>query len=362
MNTEWRATEGRLYHHAVMHAARRRGLRIGEKAGRSGRVQTPFTERFGTALPLVQAGMGDQCGARLAAAVSNAGALGTIGSIGGTPDRLAAEIRAARAATDRPFAVNVVTWPWAPWALDLLDVVLAERPPAVTLSFGDPLPHLERCRAAGLRTIVQVQDVAGAHAAVAARPDAVIAQGHEAGGHTGRRGTLGFAAQVLDLAGDVPILVAGGIATGRGVAAALAMGAAGAVLGTRFKASHEFDCPDALKAAIVASDGSDTLYDEVLDDACGLVWPHGITGRALRNRFTAAWEGRRSELQATVATHPPFGFVSALDADPTTAINWAGESAGGVDRVRPAAEIVRTVAREAADRLRAVAGLVVAAP
>lgn len=320
-------------------------------------MRTAFSERVGVEHPLVQAGMGNECGARLAAAVSNAGALGTIGSIGGTPDRLADQIRAARAATDRPFAVNLVAWPWAPWALDLVDVVLAERPPVVTLSFGDPLPHLERCRAAGLRTIVQVQDLDGARAAIAARPDALIAQGNEAGGHTGRRGTLGFAAQVLDLAGDVPVLVAGGIATGRGVAAALAMGAAGAVLGTRFKASEEYECGDALKAAIVASNGGDTLYDEVLDDACGLAWPRGVTGRALRNRFTDEWQGRRPELQAEVAARPLFGFVTELAADPATCLNWAGESAGSVDRVRPAADIVRTVARDAEARLRAVAGL-----
>ena len=318
-------------------------------------MRTPFTERFGIEHPLVQAGMGVEAGAMLAAAVSNAGALGTIGSIGGMPDGLAAEIRACRAATDRPFAVNVVTWPWAPWALDLLDVVCAERPPIVTLSFGDPAPHVERCRAAGLKTIVQVQDVAGARAALAARPDAIIAQGNEAGGHTGRRGTLNFAAQVLDMAGDVPVLVAGGIGSGRGVAAVLAMGAAGAVVGTRFKASTEFGGSAGAKAALVASDGSDTLHDVIFDDACGLDWPRGVTGRALRNRFTAEWEGRRDALRTAVAAEPMFAFMTRLAADPTTEVNWAGESAGLVDRVRPAAEIVRMITTDAAERLRAAA-------
>jgi nitronate monooxygenase len=320
-------------------------------------MRTPFTDRFALDHPIVQAGMAVEAGHRLAAAVSNAGALGTIGSIGGTPDRLAAEIRACRDATTRPFAVNVVTWPWAPWAFDLLDVVLAERPPVVTLSFGDPLPHLARCRAAGVPSIVQVQDVDGARAAIAAAPDAVIAQGNEAGGHTGRRGTLSFAAQVLDMAGDVPVLVAGGIGTGRGIAAALAMGAAGAVLGTRFKASAEFEAPADLKAAVVASDGCDTLHDEIFDDACGLVWPHGVTGRALRNRFSAAWGGRRDALRAKVATYLPFGFMFELMGDPATTINWAGESAGLVDRVRPAAEIVRTLVDATDAYLRAAARL-----
>ena len=320
-------------------------------------MRTAFTDRFRVEHPIVQAGMGEWAGAALAAAVSNAGALGTIGTIGRMPEQVVAEIRACRAATDRPFAVNLVTWPWAPWALEIVDVVLAERPPIVTLSFGDPLPHLARCRAAGLPTIVQVQDFDRARAVLAARPDAIIAQGSEAGGHTGRRGTLAFAAQVLDMAGDVPVLVAGGIASGRGIAAALAMGAAGALLGTRFKASDECATSDALKAAIVASDGSDTLYDAIFDDACGLEWPSGILSRALRNRFTTEWAGRREALRAEVASRPMFGFVFELAQDPATEINWAGESAGLVDRVRPAAEIVRELVADTRRRLQAVAAL-----
>jgi nitronate monooxygenase len=318
-------------------------------------LETAFTRRFGVDLPLVQAGMGIEAGAALAAAVSNAGALGTLGSIGGTPPQLRDAIRACRERTARPFAVNLVTWAWAPWAMDLVDVALAERPPVVTLSFGEPLRHLPRVRAAGLLSIVQVQEVGAAHAAIAARPDALIAQGSEAGGHTGRRGTLSLAAQVLDLAGELPVLVAGGIATGRGVAAALAMGAAGAVLGTRFKASEEFAAEKSEKEAIVRSDGSDTLQDAIFDDACGLDWPPPVVGRAFRNRFTAEWQERRRELRAEVAKRPLFDFVRELDADPTTRINWAGESAGLVDGIRPAAEIVREVAREGEELLRALA-------
>lgn len=317
-------------------------------------LRTAFTEGFGVSHPIVQAGMAREAGATLAAAVSNAGGLGTIGTIGGTPDHAAAAIAACRTATSRPFAVNVVCWQWAPWADAILDVVLAEPPPVVTLSFGAPATRVARCRAAGCRTIVQVQDVDGARAALAANVDAIIAQGNEAGGHTGRRGTMAFAAQVLDLAGAVPVLVAGGIGSGRGVAAALAMGAAGAVLGTRFKASVEFDCDARWKEAIVASDGGDTLYDEIADDACGLDWPNGVTGRVLRNRFTQAWEGRREALRAKTATYPPFGHLLELDRSPDTAVNWAGESSGLVADVRPATDIVAEVMADAELRLRAV--------
>jgi nitronate monooxygenase len=328
-------------------------------------LTTALTRRLGIAHPLIQAGMGSEAGGRLAAAVSNAGALGTIGSIGAGPDALASEIAACRAALTAarpsepaPFAVNVVTWPWAPFADALLDVALEARVPIVTLSFGDPLPALARCRAAGRTALVQVQDLAGARAALAARPDALIVQGNEAGGHTGRRGTLGFAAQVLDLAGDVPVVVAGGIATGRGLAAALAMGAAGAVIGTRFKATEEFACPRELKDALVASDGGNTRYDEIWDEACGLDWPNRITGRALENRFTAEWTDRRAELREKVASMGMFGFVTELDQDPATRINWAGESAGMVDAIRPAAEIVAEVTREAEHLLRGAAAIV----
>lgn len=321
-------------------------------------LSTAFTVRFGLDHPVVQAGMGAEAGAPLAAAVSNAGALGTIGSIGGTPDRLVEEIHACRSATARPFAVNVVAWPWAPWAFTLLDVALAEGAPIVTLSFGDAAAHVGRCRDAGRQTIVQVQDLDGARAALAAGADAIVAQGNEAGGHTGRRGTLAFASQVLDLAGDVPVLVAGGIGSARGLAAVLAMGAAGAVLGTRFKASDECAAPPAQKDALVASDGSDTLYDELFDDACGLEWPGRVTARALRNRFTATWEGRREALRAEVATRPPFGFLQEITQDPETALNWAGESAGLVDCIRPAADIVRALVADAERYLAAGSRLV----
>lgn len=321
-------------------------------------IATSFTRRLGIEHPVVQAGMGFESGARLAAAVSTAGGLGSIGSIGAAPDHLAEQIRVCRAAIDRPFAVNVVTWPWAPFAAALLEVALREEAPVITLSFGDPRPALERCRAAGRTTIVQVQDLAGARVALASGADALIAQGNEAGGHTGRRGTLSFAAQVLDLAGEVPVLVAGGIATGRGVAAALALGAAGAVVGTRFKASEEFDGSAVLKQKIVASDGSDTLYDEIFDDACGLDWPNRVTGRALRNRFTAEWEGRRQELRAAVAKLPAYGFLEKLASDAEREINWAGESAGLVRAVQPAREIVDELVGDAERHLRAAADLI----
>ncbi len=313
-------------------------------------LTTELTERLGIEHPIIQAGMGGGAGSQLAAAVSNAGALGTIGTIARTPDDVRAEINATHSATDRPFAVNAVTFDWAPFAGDVLDAVIDARPPVVTLSFGDAARHAATCRDAGLTTIVQVQDLAGLHAAVEAGADAIVVQGNEAGGHTGRRGTLSFVAQALGLVPNVPIVAAGGIADGRGLAAALAMGCAGAVMGTRFKASTEFDDDPDQKEEIVRSDGSNTVYDEIVDVALGGRWPNNVTGRILRNAFIDEWSGREDELAAKVAEYPPFGFAMELGAQGHR-LNWAGESSALVKDVQPAGEIVEQTMREAAELL-----------
>ena len=324
-------------------------------------LETELTRRFDLDHPIVQAGMGSGAGWQLATAVSNAGALGTIGTITLSPSQVLGAIESTRKATDATFAVNLVCFDWAPMAVDVADAVIDARPPVVTLSFGEPSRVLARCRAAGIPVLVQVQDLDGLRNALADGADAVIVQGNEAGGHTGRRGTLNFVAQALDLAGDTPVVAAGGIASGRGLAAALAMGCAGAVMGTRFKATPEFVADAAQKEEVVASDGSNTIYDEINDLAYGELWPNDVTGRALRSPFTEEWEGRDAELEAKVAGYGPFGFVLEL-AERGTLINFAGESSGLVDEVRPAADIVEQTVADAEARLRVAAGLVQRAP
>ena len=163
------------------------------------------------------------------------------------------------------------------------------------------------------------------------------------------------------MAGDTPVVAARGDGGGRGLAAALAMGCAGTVMGTRFKATHEFVAEDAEKAEVVASDGSNTIYDEITDLAYGGLWPNAVTGRALRSAFTDEWEGHDEELQAKVADYRPFGFVLKL-AEQGTIINFAGESSGLVDEIRPAAEIVAQTVAEAEGLLRQAAELVERAP
>ncbi len=246
-------------------------------------LTTAFTRTFGVRHPIIQAGMSSDCGWQLAAAVSNAGGLGTIGSLGRTAGNLRDEIRNCRKATDEPFAINIVNFQWAPFAGELLSVALEENVPAVTLSFGDVLTALRKANAAGVRTMVQVQTMAMAQEVLAEGTDLLIVQGHEAGGHTGQRGTLSFAAQALGAAGETPVAVAGGIGNGRGLAGVLAMGAAAAVMGTRFKVTPEFGPLGAMdaeqKAALVASNGDNTVQDEITDIALGMNWPAGIAGR-----------------------------------------------------------------------------------
>jgi NAD(P)H-dependent flavin oxidoreductase YrpB (nitropropane dioxygenase family) len=325
-------------------------------------LSTSLTRLLGIAHPIIQAGMGNDCGWEIAAAVSNAGGLGTIGSIGRSPRELREQIARCRAETARPFAVNVVGFDWAPFAGATAGAAIEAGAPCLTISFGDFLPALRRCQQSGVPAIIQVQSWDAALTALEARPSAIIVQGSEAGGHTGQRGTLNFAAQVLDAAGDTPVILAGGVGNGRGLAAALAMGAGGVVMGTRFKASREYGLSaphgEAQKEAIIRSDGGNTVFDPINDIAYGMDWPEGIFGRALANEFTREWLGRPEELRAAVAeAGQPFGFVARLAQSPDTVINWAGESSALVHDVLPAAEIVSRTVAEAEQLLDRVAAM-----
>lgn len=325
-------------------------------------LTTSFTRTFNVAHPIIQAGMSSDCGWPLAAAVSNAGALGTLGSIGREPGNLRSEIRRCRSETGRPFAVNVGAFDWSPFAGELLAVAISERVPVITLSFGDVVGALRRCKEAGITTMVQVQTMSVAREVLAEGTDLIIAQGHEAGGHTGTRGTMSFAAEVLAIAGDTPVAVAGGIGNGKGLAAVLAMGASAAVMGTRFKATPEFG-PLATfdaeqKASLVASDGDSTVHDPITDIAIGVNWPDGIAGRVIRNRFADEWLGRADELQEAVAAVPEqFGWTTANNQSVDTILNWAGESSGLVKAITPAAEILSETLAEAESLLKAAAAL-----
>jgi nitronate monooxygenase len=305
--------------------------------------------------------MAGVAGGALAGAVSAAGGLGMIGIGSATPaDWIAREAAIARG--HGPFGVGLMVW-----ALDtrpdLLDLVLAERPSAVALSFGDPAPYVERVQAAGARVLSQVQDAATAHQALAAGVDALVAQGTEAGGHTGGVGTLPLLQIVLPLgeAAGIPVLAAGGIGNGRGIAGVLAMGAAGAWIGTRFAATVEAQGSDAAKQAILRADETRTVQTHVFDIVQGLPWPDPFPGRALTNAFTARWHGREDDLRARLGEVRPAFEAARAGGDLSEAYVYAGQVAGLIDDIVPAATLLERLMSEAEQVLSRAAALLGAA-
>lgn len=319
-------------------------------------LRTRFTEMFGLEHPIMSAPMALHSGGRLAGAVSAAGGLGAFGGVHPAkgPDWIKGEIALVREVTDRPFAVGFIT-PFLTVFGPLFEATLAGRPDVVALSFGDPRPWLDQAKAAGARVMCQVQTYADAETAVAAGADILVAQGNEAGGHTGTMGLLPFLAGVVARYPDIPVLAAGGIGDGRTLAAALTAGADGAWLGTAFLATSEaVEVHDLSKELIVASDGGDTVFTRAYDIVSGLPWPPTIGARVRRNRFTDEWAGREAELQlrreefARPPDENPFEHPPDLDRDEVA----YGQSAGFVTTVRPAAEVLRTVSEEAEAILR----------
>jgi nitronate monooxygenase len=299
-------------------------------------MHTSFTKALSVQHPIALAPMAGSAGGALAAAVSNGGGLGLVGGGRGNRDWLARELAVVAERTTNPWGVGFLTWAvdsdTVAWALD-------RRPAAVMLSFGDPSPLAGRIRAAGATLIVQVTDLDEAKQALDVGADVIVAQGSEAGGHGGGRATLPFVPAVVDLATPTPVLAAGGIADGRGLAAALALGAAGALIGTRFQASQEALVAPEVSKALVDGRGGDTERSRILDIAGGTNWPHAYTGRSLRNPFLDRWRDRENELAGDAVTRQAYAEASArgdMDVRPV----WAGEGLDLITDVPPAAEIV----------------------
>ena len=254
-------------------------------------MATAITELLGIRHPIVLAPMGGFSGGRLAAAVSDAGGLGMIGTGYNDAAWIEREFDAAEGAR---VGIGFITWDLAR-SPERLAVALARRPAAVMLSFGDAAPFLDRIRASGACILLQVQTLAGAVAAAALEPDVIVAQGTEAGGHGGGRGLLPLLPAVVDRVHPIPVLAAGGIGDGRGIVAAMALGAAGVLIGTRFYAAEESLAAPAAKQRLVAGGGDATLRTRVFDIARRLPWPAEFTGRAFGNAFTKRWHGREGD-------------------------------------------------------------------
>ena len=222
-------------------------------------------------------------------------------------------------------------------------MALDARPAAVMLSFGDPTPFTGRIKAAGCKIICQVQTLAQAREAAAAGADIIIAQGRDAGGHSGTtRGTMGLVPAVVDAVAPIPVVAAGGIADGRGLAAALALGAAGISMGTRFTASRESLWDQAMKETALSAGGDQTEQTRVFDIVRGSAWPAIYPGRALRNAFSQYWNGREDELAADQPAQEKAYLATAAD-DFATGVVWAGESVDLVKDIPAASAIIERI-------------------
>lgn len=314
-------------------------------------LHTPLCDRFGISYPILNAPMGGgDAPARLAAAVSEAGGLGLIGgtTVEGGP-WLRDEIRRARDLTDRPFGVGLISH--FPGTAELQDVALEEGVRIVAHSFADPAPFVPVAHDAGALLLAQVRTVEDARRAADAGVDVVTAQGTEAGGHTGRISTLPLVPAVVDAVAPVPVVAAGGIADGRGIAAALMLGAEGVWLGTRFITTTESGVSDAYRARVVEASADDTILTEVFDLALRRPWPAGVSGRGIANEFSRTWHGREAELRAWSDEQRR----EYLTADPDTETEqrgiWAGEAASLVGSVESAGDVVVRLAAEATEVL-----------
>jgi nitronate monooxygenase len=312
-------------------------------------LRTKLTELLGIRHPILLAPMGGTAGGALAAAVSAAGGLGLLGAgdwktVG--PGWIEREFAAAG---NHRVGCGFITWALAEQP-DRLDLALRYTPAALMLSFGDARPFLPRINAAGIPAICQVQSLAQARQVLAQGADVIVAQGSEAGGHGARRATLPLVPAVVDLVAasgrNVPVVAAGGIADGRGLAAALMLGASGVLMGTRFQAAEESLLASAAKQRIVAASGDDTQRSKVFDVAMGNRWPQEYTGRTLVNHFAETWRGREADLLKETAIVADYQKARAAGEYELTAV-YAGEAVDLIQAVEPAGAIVGRVLAEA---------------
>jgi nitronate monooxygenase len=310
-------------------------------------IATPLTALLGIRHPILLAPMDVISGARLTAAVSDAGGFGILGGGYGEKTWLEQETAKLKQIARRPFGVGFITWSLAKQP-ELLDVALNARPRVIMLSFGDPTPFAPRIKHADALLICQVQNEDMARQALDAGADILVAQGTEAGGHGASRTTLDIVPSVVDLAaGRVPVVAAGGIADGRGLAAMMALGAAGALLGTRFYASLEADGAEEAKRRICAASGGSTTRGIIFDLSRDNVWPAPFNGRCLINDHARRWMGRELELlQQVKAVAAEYAAAKAAGNFDIAAV-IAGEAVRLIHDIPPAAEIIDRIVTEA---------------
>ena len=315
-------------------------------------IHTRICDLLGIKHPIVLGGMGSATSAALVSAVSNAGGFGTLGTSGMSGAQITSAVKAIREATDKPFGINHLLFRISE---DAFAATLASRPAVVAFAWSRPDQDLraffKRVHDAGSEVMYMAGEVPEAKRAVEAGADYIVAQGTEGGGHVGWMATMAIVPMIVSAVGPVPVLAAGGIADGRGLAASLALGADGVLLGTRFLAAVESPIHQNLKQAIVDSDGHDTVLTEVADIARGHVWP-GAMARAKRNAFIERWSGREWALRQHQVEAGKACIEAARAGDPDNAPLLYGQDAGLIDSIKPVAQIVRDIVEEADGILR----------
>lgn len=306
-------------------------------------MRTPLCDRLGIEHPIFLAGMGGVALSKVCAAVSEAGGFGTLGMAGASPESIRREMRAVRDLSDKPFGVDLLA-ALPEHVMAAIDIIIDEGATAFIAGLGVPGPVIQRCHDADVLVFSMCGKVSHAQRAEEAGCDVVVAQGTEAGGHTGQVAGMALIPQIVD-AVDIPVLAAGSIVDGRGLAAALAFGAQGVWMGTRFIASHEARAAEVYKKRIAEIGSDETLVSR------------GYSGkpmRVIRNDYIEALERHPERIQPFPAqmTHSQnegllFLLGGAEDVDTSRACMPCGQGAGGIDDVLSCAEIIENVLAEA---------------
>lgn len=315
-------------------------------------LSTRLCELLGIEHPVVLGGMGLGTNPDLVAAVSEAGGLGIQGCARRTPPEILDLARAIRERTDRPFGLNLLLFAAGD---EQVAAVLEARPAVVSTAWAradhDLAGLFARAHEAGSKVVHMVSTVPEAERAAAAGADAIVAQGTEGGGHVGVMGTMPLVPMVVRAVAPAQVIAAGGLADGAGLAAALMLGAEGALYGTRFLATPEASIPQSYKQVIVDADGHNTVVTEIPDVANGNVWP-GAYARVDRNRFVETWIGREGELRARQAEVAAAAGAALAAGDVDEAVVYTGQTVGLIGAIEPAAAIVERIVADAASLLR----------
>ena len=307
-----------------------------------------ITEVLCIKYPIIQGGMAWISDAKLAAAVSNAGGAGIISCGGRTTEYVREEIRKAKQLTDKPFGVNVMLM--APNKDEIVDVICEEKPAFVTLGAGNPVPYFAKLKEAGIKVIPVIPNVKLAKRVAAAGADAMVAEGMEAGGHIGVLTTMALMTQVIPEIKDIPVVMAGGFGDGRGLAAAMLMGAGGVQMGTRFLVAEECSVHENMKQKLIEAVDTDTIVT-------GLTLGGAVRG--IKNKFSTEFvqkenEGKTSK-EELIRMATGTNKLAAVEGDVVNGMMQAGQSLTVLQKVEPVATIIEDIMKQARETLSAAA-------